>query len=336
MLPVLFIGVAAATGALGAGKTAKAISTNNAAKKINTMANERVEKARNKLEQKRQEVSTALEELGEIKVHVLANSVTNFVETFEKIKNVDFQNSVGLEELKNLHIDQKEFEELKALGNFATTIAGGATAGALGGALTALGAYSAATTFAYASTGAAISSLSGAAATNATLAFFGGGSLAAGGLGMAGGTMVLSSLVAGPALLVMGIITDAKAQEKVNDALANKAEADEIVEALTASAAQCVAIRRRSNMFYNVLTHLDTYFLPQVWKLQDIVKNEGVDYRAYTTESKKAVAMAASSAISIKSILDTPILSEDGSLTVESEEALKKIGEVLNSKWNND
>lgn len=51
-----------------------------------------------------------------------------------------------------------------------------------------------------ASTGAAISSLSGAAATSATLAAIGGGSLAAGGLGIAGGTALLTGLVALPVI----------------------------------------------------------------------------------------------------------------------------------------
>ena len=46
--------------------------------------------------------------------------------------------------------------------------------------------------FATASTGSAISSLSGVAATNATLAWLGGGTIASGGLGVAGGTAILS------------------------------------------------------------------------------------------------------------------------------------------------
>ena len=75
-------------------------------------------------------------------------------------------------------------------------------------------------TFASASTGTAISTLSGAAATNATLAFFGGGSLATGGLGMAGGMYVLGGLVAGPALMVMGMITEAKSKEKIDGIVA--------------------------------------------------------------------------------------------------------------------
>lgn len=53
-----------------------------------------------------------------------------------------------------------------------------------------------ATTFGTASTGTAISTLSGAAATNAALAWLGGGAAAAGGGGMASGTAFLA--IAGP------------------------------------------------------------------------------------------------------------------------------------------
>ncbi len=60
-------------------------------------------------------------------------------------------------------------------------------------------------TFATASTGTAISSLSGAAATNATLAWLGGGSLATGGGGMAAGSAVLGLIAAAPAAFIGGI-----------------------------------------------------------------------------------------------------------------------------------
>ena len=194
-LPLLFIGAAVATGAVGGTKTIKAVSDNSKAGQINEIANQSIENARDELDRQRKEVGAALEALGKEKLTILNRNVTDFVTTFEKIKNVDFQSSIGLEELKNLHIDQNTFQELKELGNFALGVAGGAAAGAVGGALTAVGAYSAAMTFASASTGTAISALSGAAATNATLAFFGGGSLASGGLGMAGGMYVLGGLV---------------------------------------------------------------------------------------------------------------------------------------------
>lgn len=328
-LPLLFIGIAAATGLAGAGKTVKAVVDNTNANKINTAANEGVDNARKRLEQQRGAVAQSLEKLGEEKLQILAGTVTSFVSAFEKIKNIDFTSSVGLEELEKLHIDQKDFEELKELGNFAIQVAGGVTAGAAGGALTAIGAYGAAQTFAAASTGTAIASLSGAAATNATLAFFGGGSLAAGGLGMVGGMMVLGGLVAGPALLVMGLITGAKSQEKLDQALINKAQAEEIMEALHVASDQCSAIRRRAYLFYSLLAHLDTYLLPLVWQMEDIIAKEGTDYRTYSPESKKVIMAAASNAGSVKAVLDVPILTDDGSLTEQSGEIVDKIGKLL-------
>lgn len=328
-LPLLFIGAAVATGAVGGTKTIKAVSDNSKAGQINEIANQSIENARDELDRQRKEVGAALETLGKEKLTILEGNVTDFVTTFEKIKNIDFQSSIGLEELKNLHIDQNTFRELKELGSFALGVAGGAAAGVAGGALTAVGAYGAAMTFASASTGTAISALSGAAATNATLAFFGGGSLASGGLGMVGGMYVLGGLVAGPALMVMGMITEAKSKEKLEKALSNKAQADEIVESLTAASVQCSAIRRRTYMFYNLLAHLDSLFLPQVWRMQDIVESEGVDYRAYTLESKKAIAAAASTACTIKAVLDTPILTPEGELTEASENVTKEIGERI-------
>ena len=72
-----------------------------------------------------------------------------------------------------------------------------------------------------ASTGTAISSLSGVAATNATLAALGGGSLAAGGGGMALGTAVLGGATLGVGLLVGGVIfnvTGSKLSDKADEA----------------------------------------------------------------------------------------------------------------------
>lgn len=328
-LPLLFIGAAAATGMFGAGKTVKAITDNSKAGNLIKIANEEVEHAKETLEQKRLEVRESFDNLGTLKLSVLQHNVTDFTNTFEKIKNVDFNDSIGMDELKNLHIDYATFKELKDLGNFAANVAGGAAAGAVGGAMTAFGAYGAATALATASTGTAISTLSGAAATNATLAFFGGGSLATGGLGMAGGMAVLGGLVAGPALAVMGLITGAKAQEKVNKALESKAEADAVVESLNAASYQCSAIRRRTYMFYTMLSHLDAKFLPLIWKMQNIVETEGTDYRQYCKESKEIVSSAATTAVSIKSILDTPILNEEGELTEASAKLLETAGKKI-------
>ncbi len=330
-LPLLFIGVAAAAGAFGVGKTVKAgIDTVNASN-INKNANEIVEDSTKLLNAQRLACGNSLSHLGSEKLFVLNTSMTQFLDTFTKIKNVDLRKTEGLDELHRLHIDEKEFTEMKTMVNFAGSLAGGAIAGTAGGALTAFGAYGAAQALACASTGTAIAALHGAAATNATLAFFGGGSLAAGGLGMAGGVVVLGALVAGPALAVMGLVTGAAANKKLEQARTNKAEAVQIASQLDTASMQCETIRRRTYMFYNLLARLDTYFLPLIYEMEDIVNFEGDDYRAYSDASKKTVASCASVAVSVKSVLDTPLLTDDGLLTEESENTVTGIEGFLNN-----
>ena len=319
-LPLLFIGIAVATGGLGLGKTVKAGVDARTAHKINNSARELVEDATDTLNRQRKACGDALSHLGEEKVFVLRNTMREFLDTFVKIKNVDFRDSVGLDELKDIELGDNKFKEIRALVDFAGGIGGGAAAGAAGGALVAFGAYGAAQALACASTGTAIASLSGAAATNATLAFFGGGSLAAGGLGMAGGTVVLGGLVAGPALMLMGFVVGAVAKKDLDKAYTNQAEAQKLSEEMDTASQQCSAVRRRTYMFYNLLARLDTYFLPLIYRMEDIVRNEDDDYSCYSTESRRTIASCASVAVTIKTVLDTPLLAEDGLLTPESEE----------------
>ncbi len=332
-LPILFIGIgiAAATGGVGIGKGVKAGVDIHSANQMNKTAQELVDSYNERINVERAACGVSLTKLGEEKLFVLNNTVNEFLETFTRIKNVDFRNSQGLDELKklNIHIDKQEFTELKTMVNFAGSLAGGAVAGTMSGALTAFGAYGAAQALACASTGTAIASLSGAAATNATLAFFGGGSIAAGGLGMAGGSVVLGGLVAGPALMVMGFIVGHAAKKELEKAHTNYAEAAQVSAQLEIASLQCETIRKRTYMFYDLLARLDSYFLPLIFKMEDIFKAEGDDYRQYSDESKKTIASAASVAVSIKSVLDTPILTDDGLLTEGSGKTVSNIDDFL-------
>lgn len=170
-LPLIFIGIAAVTGSAGVGLGVKAGVDQHKANSINDDANSRIEDAVNRMEVLREQCGKALTDLGEEKVFVLNNTIKQFLDSFQKLKNVDFRESEGLSELTKLHIDQKDFEELSQMTRFSLSLAQGGISGVAGGALAAFGAYSAAATFASASTGTAIASLSGVAATNATLVF---------------------------------------------------------------------------------------------------------------------------------------------------------------------
>lgn len=126
-----------------------------------------------------------------------------------RLSNPDIISDEEIDAESMERLDQTYGNILKDLGAGAGSVVGGAGVGAL----TALGAYGlvGALGIATASTGTVIGGLSGAAASSATLAWLGGGALAAGGLGIAGGTAVLGGIVAAPAVIALGVFRQVKA-----------------------------------------------------------------------------------------------------------------------------
>lgn len=324
-IPFVFIAIGAITGLFGVGKSVKAGVDTHTAKKVTNEANSILEAAKKRMNKARKKSGERLEELGRCKINILDSSMNDFVRLFEQIKNIDFKESDGILEVNKLKLDKQALKELKEMSGFASSVIGGVAGGALGGALTAYGAYSAAGVFAAASTTTKIATLVGIAKTNATLAFFGGGSLATGGLGMAGGTAVLGGLIAGPALAIMGLIVGAKASKAKDEAYSNLALAQKNAKEIDLAVTLCDAISSRCNMFCSLLNDLDVRFKPILAAMNDTIQIYGTDYSTYPLENKKTIAAAASLAVSIKTVLDTPLLTKDGQLTSESAKLLKEM-----------
>lgn len=148
----------------------------------------------------------------------LYNTLNNIQEQFDRISNVPIEKRLQYEELKKVRLHWKQQAE-KIETDYKNAVAKNAGKGVagveVGVAIAALGptaAMGVATTFGVASTGTAISALSGAAATNAALAWLGGGALAAGGGGMVAGKALLALAgpigwaIAGVALLGSGLL----------------------------------------------------------------------------------------------------------------------------------
>ena len=137
---------------------------------------------------------------------------------------------------ESLKISFQEFEELKlkiedSIIDLAASLGGRAVSGVVVGAAASAAAYKIVGSFASASTGVAIRSLSGIAARNATLAWLGGGTLASGGGGVAAGAALLSRIVWVPLAAVPVVVTWAKAKKvhkQVEDEFAkmNQSEAE--------------------------------------------------------------------------------------------------------------
>lgn len=136
---------------------------------------------------RQRERSSDLIEFVELLVNSIANTPKSFETDFEEIRmnKADF-------------LDAQDFarKELEAALKSATGVGAGFITGAAVASMAPSAAFWVATTFGTASTGTAISTLSGAVASKAALAWLGGGALVAGGGGTAAGNALLA--LAGP------------------------------------------------------------------------------------------------------------------------------------------
>ena len=171
-----------------------------------------LEKMQDKVQKMVVRVNEKITILGE-HLGILNTTLTNIQEEFDKVQNIPNEEKMWYEELKQIRLNWKnqvdeimgKYEEIKNKDAAAAGVAGvGIGAGVAVAALGPGVAMGIATTFGVASTGTAISALSGVAAMNAGLAWLGGGALIAGGGGMAAGEAFLALM--GPiGLAIAGI-----------------------------------------------------------------------------------------------------------------------------------
>lgn len=174
------------------------------------------EKVQDKVQQTIFVVNEKIRVLG-THLETLNIALMDIQEKFDMIQNIPNEEKIRYEELKQIRLNwkkqvdeiTKKYEEIKKEGS---NVAGGVAGVGVGAgvAVAALGpgvAMGIATAFGVASTGTAVSALSGAAAANAALAWLGGGALAAGGGGMAAGEAFLALMgPIGLAIAGFGII----------------------------------------------------------------------------------------------------------------------------------
>jgi hypothetical protein len=327
-LPLLLAGAAILAGGYGVKKGIDAKSDFNKADSLNNQAKSIYNDATSELESAREKAQRSLTQLGKLKFSMYETKLIPFVEAFKQIKNIDFQDQKLKDEFKLAGISSNDLRaiERSAL-DMQSVVAGGVTALGAGG-LAGLAAYGGVGALASTAGGTAIAGLSGVAATNATLAWLGGGALSAGGFGMAGGAAVLGGIVAGPVLAVGGMMLAAKAEEARHNASSNLSKARAAVEEMKTAAVATAAIQKRFNEIVTVLKELNKHFEPLLEGLQRRVA-AGKNYSRYSAVDRTGVMMAAALAKTIKNVLEAPLIDKDGALTAASRTVIAKAKEQL-------
>ena len=200
---------------------------------------EELSELNDKHEKRRGEVNSILEAVIEVK----KQSILVVKKTQKILKNINIkQRNLINEELGIENYSLDRIEASITAGDMAIS----ATKGAVAGVSTALGTWALVGTFGVASTGTAIGTLSGAAASNAILAWLGGGSLAVGGGGIAAGTVVLGGLVAIPVLAITGLFQHLTANKKIKQLKEDELKILEYIDSIKKNLVQFDAIELRS------------------------------------------------------------------------------------------
>ena len=288
-LPFIIGGIAVVAGAAGVGSAIRGGVKMKAASDTRKFAESRKEKAEALFKKRNEETTALMDDIGTRELRILS-SFDEFSNLIEKIQ--------GRPEFKaykreGIELSTYGADELRKVSLGAKVLLGGVTgavAGTAGGFAAAGATTSAVMALGTASTGAAISSLSGIAATNATLAALGGGALAAGGGGMALGTTILSGATLGVGLLVGGVIfnvTGSKLSDQADEAYAQTMKIEDDVNRIVAYYDELTETAERFKMslikvggiYWKYLKFLD-YIVTYCGKTQ---------WHEFTDEEKKTV-----------------------------------------------
>lgn len=281
------VGTIATTGAVGTANAVSGVNKRIKASDIKQEAMSDYHEERGKLEKTQNSTNKKLEELGELKVKAWGEGYPRFCEMYSKVKlPPNSKGEVALE--GNLSLTPEDLREIKALGIGIKEAVQTGAAGYVAGSLVGLAAQSGAASMAvFASTGTAISSLSGAAATNATLAQLGGGALgsSAGALGVAGGKAVMTGLTAAPLLMVEGILFNVKGNKVLDSAYDIKWEADKAVGTMKSMESELRKLYRLSQKVQDELQQLYDVYLRLIVQAERTVERT-TEYINFTAAEK--------------------------------------------------
>ena len=242
-----------------------------------------------KFEKNNKETTASMDKLGTFELGII-KSFESFTDVIERIQNKPEFKSI---ERNGIKLPSYSPEELKRTSVGAGVLIGGlggAAAGTAGGFAAAGATTAAVMALGTASTGTAIASLSGAAATNATLAALGGGALAAGGGGMALGSMVLGGATLGVGLLVGGIIfnfTGSKLSDKADEAWRQMKKAEEEINKICTYLSE---LKKTSDSYYSSLKKVNDFYEKYLQAIKATVFTYGkTDWYTFTQEEKMSV-----------------------------------------------
>lgn len=313
-LPPLVIPLAAAIAA-GVGAAVKGVKDITDARSIAKDARARHESALHALEIAQKPVHERVAAYGAQQLTTVSRTIGRFADWIERTRMA--VNRLGNEHVDGLEVAVPELPTMRSEVKQAKGWLAGGIAGASAAAAAPQAALMGVSAFASASTGTAISSLSGAAATNATLAWLGGGSLAAGGGGMAAGTAVLGLVAVAPAAFVGGITVAVIGSKQKTSARKYAVDVSAACANVEAAIGLLPKITQRVEELSAVLKGLDARATDAIDHLEGLT----FDPDEHASDFLAALQLVRA----VREVVNTPVLdTETGDLTAVSLRVVRK------------
>lgn len=257
-LPVMLLGVGAA--ALGTGTGIHGAVMMKDADSVLKTAQERYQGSLENFKKMNILANQRMDALGTLELRILSG-FKDFSDTMGKIQNRPQFKEYHKESADLPVCDMKELEKVHVRAGMLLGSLVGAALGTVGGLAAAGMTTSVVMAFGTASTGTAISTLSGAAAANAALAALGGGTVAAGGGGMALGATVLGVSSLGTGMLAGGVLFDVigrKLSDQAHEAYDQAFRTEELVNKICVNLSQIAEV---AAVYYHILEGVQEKYL---------------------------------------------------------------------------
>lgn len=322
LIPLALIAVGAVTGSGGLALGGKGAWDLKKAQEEFNQSKSLYERRRKRSEVRVGLTNKRLEQLGEQQKQALTDVVLRMADFMRR-------NSKKIKENERLLVEGLD-TEMNAVPNmerlqFDAAAWISAVVGSVGaGAATNAGVMGAATAFGTASTGAAITGLSGIAAENAMLAFLGGGSLAAGGGGMALGAAALNAVVIGPAVLVGGFVAKGQGEKQITRAKEFTKTVSKEIASMDLFDAGLEAIDKRVRELVTLLAELSS----RAKEALDELESEPFKPDHHASRFQRAMGLV----LAVRDVAAAPIVDAEGNLAADTENLSVKYRRMTESR----
>lgn len=324
-MPIPFL-IPAALAAIGIKSHMSAKEKNEKAQKTVDMAKSIYNNEKYQLERVQEETAKILSSYGETKNNIYNGTISHFVKSYEKIKDIRFNKIDDLGEISKFMIDDQGKLELVEMTNIYNSTLASAGVGATSGAMLALAVNGSLPL---------VTGTLSLAGTALTFGEFGTALSLAGSSLSLGATLTPFSAIAAPVVLFTGFTSNMKANENLEKAIKLYTDAEVAVEQMKNSIVLCESICIKTKMFNELLLELNTFLaacndtLDRMISKKSINKNGKINLSKLTKKDFELIAVTRSLAGAIKTVLDTPILDDEGKLSQTVESTYEAIGGKL-------